>query len=583
MQAQNLIVQNKNVKNSIDINNKNAHGKFRDSTLNNQFKHDFNSTFAKASIIEKQSHPNTSMSLDATATETRTNQLDSDSSVEVSELKLVATDLPYLPDNEITPIISKTIMDDDNIKLKIINLSSVCNPTDLNDNLILSEQDKRFFSLTKENEDIFYEIIGSDAIGNLFVQFHKIDKMSIDETKNDSVSIVIKIAHKELADLDVSNIVVKNQVENAISKTRHIIFDSKPGEIENSLGVSIEIEDENQQVLASVLKKQLIPSNVDENNDNLCGLVKKMTLLSKEHIASSEVKKDISLDDNKIVIKNGNSDGRKNENPNSEVVNNAITSLKDNRIDLKLLNILEVQEVAVNRFLRQYISDQKEPVLNTKNATDSELTGFNLLPGYKSFDNLSHNKNFNFDLLIKTSVNVDVGNNNDFHFFNSLISDKSSSSGVSTTQSELFPRTLTNEVLSQIVSKTVTGFNNGHSTIKINLIPEHLGRLNLTISTDNNHVVIKIFTESPLVKEIIENNISQLKAALGSQGMEIDRFDVLVSSDSGPDAHRYGGKKNFKMTDEDDDLLKDEGLDKKRETPSHVYAGKGVNLIGVFA
>jgi len=42
MQAQNLIVQNKNVKNFIDINNKNAHGKFRDSTLNNQFKHDFN-------------------------------------------------------------------------------------------------------------------------------------------------------------------------------------------------------------------------------------------------------------------------------------------------------------------------------------------------------------------------------------------------------------------------------------------------------------------------------------------------------------------------------------------------------------
>jgi hypothetical protein len=279
---------------------------------------------------------------------------------------------------------------------------------------------------------------------------------------------------------------------------------------------------------------------------------------------------------------NVNSDGIKNENPNSEIINNAITLLKDNKIDLKLLNILEVQEVAVNRFLRQYIPDQKEPVLNTKN-TGSELTGFNLLSGYKSFYNLSHNKNFNFDLLTKTSVNVDMGNNNDFHFFNSLISDKSSSSGVSATQSELFPRTLSNEVLSQIVSKTVTGFNNGHSTIKINLIPEHLGRLNLTISTDNNHVVIKIFTESPLVKEIIENNISQLKADLGSQGMEIDRFDVLVSSDSDPDAHQYGKNKNFKMTDEHDDLLKDEELDKKTETPSHVYYGKGVNLIGVFA
>ncbi|MBW1783769.1 MAG: flagellar hook-length control protein FliK, partial [Deltaproteobacteria bacterium] len=43
-------------------------------------------------------------------------------------------------------------------------------------------------------------------------------------------------------------------------------------------------------------------------------------------------------------------------------------------------------------------------------------------------------------------------------------------------------------------------------------------------------VTIRILTELPVAKEIIETNVHQLKADLQAHGLEIDKFEVSLSS-----------------------------------------------------
>jgi len=86
--------------------------------------------------------------------------------------------------------------------------------------------------------------------------------------------------------------------------------------------------------------------------------------------------------------------------------------------------------------------------------------------------------------------------------------------------------------LNQIVEKAALSLRNGKSQIRIDLKPEVLGSVRMKIIAENHLVTVRILTELPLVKEMIENNISQLKTDLQSHGLEIDKIDVSVANDS---------------------------------------------------
>jgi flagellar hook-length control protein FliK len=86
--------------------------------------------------------------------------------------------------------------------------------------------------------------------------------------------------------------------------------------------------------------------------------------------------------------------------------------------------------------------------------------------------------------------------------------------------------------LNQIVEKAALNLKNGKSQVRIELKPEFLGSVRMKITTENHLVTVRILTELPVVKEMIENNISQLKTDLQSQGLEINKLDVSVANDS---------------------------------------------------
>jgi flagellar hook-length control protein FliK len=86
--------------------------------------------------------------------------------------------------------------------------------------------------------------------------------------------------------------------------------------------------------------------------------------------------------------------------------------------------------------------------------------------------------------------------------------------------------------LSQIVERATFHLKNGQSELRLNLKPDFLGQIHMRIVTENQQVTLKISTEFAAVKEIIENNIHQLKADLQNHGLEINSLDVSVTKDS---------------------------------------------------
>jgi flagellar hook-length control protein FliK len=97
---------------------------------------------------------------------------------------------------------------------------------------------------------------------------------------------------------------------------------------------------------------------------------------------------------------------------------------------------------------------------------------------------------------------------------------------------------LRNQALDQIVRKAVIYMRNGQHEAKIDLKPEFLGHVRMQVTTENHQVTIKILTEFGFVKDMVENNIQQLKADLQQQGLNVDKLEVTVFNDADGHKHR---------------------------------------------
>ena len=80
----------------------------------------------------------------------------------------------------------------------------------------------------------------------------------------------------------------------------------------------------------------------------------------------------------------------------------------------------------------------------------------------------------------------------------------------------------------------------GKTAMTIKLKPEFLGRINVHISTEQHQVMVKIITEIPAVKEVIEQNVQQLRVEMGNHGLEIDKFDVIAEHGSNQKEQQFG-------------------------------------------
>jgi flagellar hook-length control protein FliK len=98
--------------------------------------------------------------------------------------------------------------------------------------------------------------------------------------------------------------------------------------------------------------------------------------------------------------------------------------------------------------------------------------------------------------------------------------------------SETARHSLMSQTANQIVQKAVLTVNNGQHEVQIDLKPDFLGHIRMQIVSEGQQIAIKIVAEFPFVKDMLENNLHQLKAELQAQGLDIDELEVSVAHDS---------------------------------------------------
>jgi flagellar hook-length control protein FliK len=101
-------------------------------------------------------------------------------------------------------------------------------------------------------------------------------------------------------------------------------------------------------------------------------------------------------------------------------------------------------------------------------------------------------------------------------------------------------------VMDQIVDRANLRSIQGRSEIQIRLKPDFLGNVQMNIVADKEQLVVRMVTDQPVVKEIVEANLHHLKTELQHQGLTIDRFEVVVNPDTDPQQNREQFSQMFK-------------------------------------
>ncbi len=92
-------------------------------------------------------------------------------------------------------------------------------------------------------------------------------------------------------------------------------------------------------------------------------------------------------------------------------------------------------------------------------------------------------------------------------------------------------REMQTDVIRQIVQRMTLRTQGGESRMQIHLKPEFLGSVHMQVSTDQHQVMVRMTADSQAVKETIEQHLHVLRSELQQHGLQIDKFDVLVSGD----------------------------------------------------
>ncbi|UCF92350.1 MAG: flagellar hook-length control protein FliK [Desulfobacterales bacterium] len=138
------------------------------------------------------------------------------------------------------------------------------------------------------------------------------------------------------------------------------------------------------------------------------------------------------------------------------------------------------------------------------------------------------------------------------------------------------------QIFDQIVQRAFLNLSNGQNEVKIELKPGFLGHIRMQIITENHQVAVRILTDLPQVKELIENNIQQLKTDLQHLGLKMDELQVSVGGGNDRQGARQFPGKAVKIQNRADphpanDKGRRGGTDRAVSPPATRSAGRGIN------
>ena len=83
---------------------------------------------------------------------------------------------------------------------------------------------------------------------------------------------------------------------------------------------------------------------------------------------------------------------------------------------------------------------------------------------------------------------------------------------------------------------------NESGEIRLNLKPENLGSVRISLQMQEGHIAGRIIVENASVREVFEQNLASLIRAFQESGMETGSLDVTVAHSGGDGNARPGGE-----------------------------------------
>lgn len=87
-----------------------------------------------------------------------------------------------------------------------------------------------------------------------------------------------------------------------------------------------------------------------------------------------------------------------------------------------------------------------------------------------------------------------------------------------------------NEMTSFIINKLEIVKQTGFTEARISLNPEHLGQVDIKLTMQNGQLIAQFMTRSTDAKELIDQQMAQLRSALLAQGLQVEKIEVTQSS-----------------------------------------------------
>ncbi|MBQ9767917.1 MAG: flagellar hook-length control protein FliK, partial [Lachnospiraceae bacterium] len=85
------------------------------------------------------------------------------------------------------------------------------------------------------------------------------------------------------------------------------------------------------------------------------------------------------------------------------------------------------------------------------------------------------------------------------------------------------------EIANQIMEQIKIVIKPDQTNMELQLNPEHLGRVNLTITEKEGMMTAQFTTQSEVAKEAIESQMAALRETLQNQGIKVESIEVTVS------------------------------------------------------
>ncbi len=86
------------------------------------------------------------------------------------------------------------------------------------------------------------------------------------------------------------------------------------------------------------------------------------------------------------------------------------------------------------------------------------------------------------------------------------------------------------DIADQIISRIKVVVSADQSSMELQLNPEHLGKVNLTVQSKNGMMTAQFVVQNEISKEAIESQLHTLKETLNQQGIKVEAIEVTVSS-----------------------------------------------------